>query len=85
MTTEVLQSMLYKGAIVTKDVEQVVFDEVHYINDKERGFVWEECIILLPEHISKDIIRHNNVECYNSQLQGVRKLGGDYTKENNIH
>ena len=52
MTTEVLQSMLYRGAMITKDIECVIFDEVHYINDKERGYVWEECIILLPQHIS---------------------------------
>jgi superfamily II RNA helicase len=29
----------------------VIFDEVHYINDKERGHVWEKSILLLPEHV----------------------------------
>jgi superfamily II RNA helicase len=29
----------------------VVFDEVHYINDADRGKVWEETIMLLPAHI----------------------------------
>jgi len=29
----------------------VVFDEVHYINDKERGQVWEKTILMLPPHI----------------------------------
>ena len=29
----------------------VVFDEVHYINDPDRGKVWEETIMLLPAHI----------------------------------
>mgnify|MGYP000285844549 CR=1 FL=1 len=29
----------------------VIFDEVHYINDPERGRVWEETIIMLPLHI----------------------------------
>ena len=29
----------------------VVFDEVHYINDADRGKVWEETIMLLPNHI----------------------------------
>jgi len=29
----------------------VVFDEVHYINDKERGQVWEKTILMLPAHI----------------------------------
>jgi antiviral helicase SKI2 len=29
----------------------VIFDEVHYINDKDRGKVWEETIMMLPLHI----------------------------------
>jgi hypothetical protein len=51
MTTEILRSMLYKGADLIRDIEWVIFDEVHYINDVERGVVWEEVIIMLPEHI----------------------------------
>jgi len=51
MTTEILRSMLYKGADIIRDVEFVIFDEVHYINDSERGVVWEEVIIMLPEHV----------------------------------
>ncbi|VEU23681.1 DEKNAAC104941 [Brettanomyces naardenensis] len=51
MTTEILRSMLYRGADVLRDVEFVVFDEVHYVNDIDRGVVWEEVIIMLPAHI----------------------------------
>jgi antiviral helicase SKI2 len=42
LTTEVLRSMLYRGSDAVRDVEWVVFDEVHYVNDAERGVVWEE-------------------------------------------
>ncbi|KAJ2796962.1 Antiviral helicase ski2, partial [Coemansia guatemalensis] len=52
MTTEVLKNMLYRGADVLRDVEFVVFDECHYVNDLERGVVWEEVIIMLPRHVS---------------------------------
>ena len=52
MTTEILRSMLYRGADLIRDVEFVIFDEVHYVNDLERGVVWEEVIIMLPEHVS---------------------------------
>lgn len=52
MTTEILRSMLYRGADLIRDVEFVVFDEVHYLNDAERGVVWEEVIIMLPDHIN---------------------------------
>ena len=50
MTTEILRSMLYNGSDIIRDLEYVIFDEVHYINDRERGVVWEEVIILLPDH-----------------------------------
>ncbi|XP_045502663.1 helicase SKI2W [Colias croceus] len=52
MTTEILRSMLYCGSDVTRDLEFVIFDEVHYINNAERGYVWEEVLILLPAHVS---------------------------------
>jgi antiviral helicase SKI2 len=51
MTTEILRSMLYRGADLIRDVEFVVFDEVHYVNDIDRGVVWEEVIIMLPDHV----------------------------------
>nr|XP_053634400.1 exosome RNA helicase MTR4-like [Cherax quadricarinatus] len=48
MTTEILRSMLYRGSEVTREAGWVIFDEIHYMRDKERGYVWEETIILLP-------------------------------------
>lgn len=43
--------MLYRGSEVMREVAWVVFDEVHYMRDKERGVVWEETIILLPHPV----------------------------------
>lgn len=40
--------MLYRGSEIMREVGWVVFDEIHYMRDKERGVVWEETIILLP-------------------------------------
>lgn len=40
MTTEILRSMLYKGADLIRDVEFVIFDEVHYVNDAEVRALW---------------------------------------------
>lgn len=51
MTTEILRSMLYNTSEKIRDLEFVVFDEVHYINDPERGHVWEEVLILLPPQV----------------------------------
>jgi superfamily II RNA helicase len=33
------------------DLECVVMDEVHFVNDLDRGKVWEETIMMLPKHI----------------------------------
>lgn len=56
MTTEVFRNMLYGtnfGAVADnlKDVKYVVLDEVHYMNDEQRGTVWEESIIYCPTNI----------------------------------
>jgi ATP-dependent RNA helicase DOB1 len=51
MTTEILRSMLYRGSEVIREVAWVIYDEVHYMRDKERGVVWEESIILLPHKV----------------------------------
>lgn len=51
MTTEILRSMLYRGSEVMREVAWVIYDEVHYMRDKERGTVWEESIILLPQKV----------------------------------
>ena len=51
MTTEILRSMLYRGSEVVREVKWVVYDEIHYMRDKERGVVWEESIVMLPNTV----------------------------------
>ncbi|KAL0241140.1 hypothetical protein GEMRC1_006375 [Eukaryota sp. GEM-RC1] len=51
MTTEILRNLLYRGADIIRDTQFVIFDECHYLNDPERGVVWEECLILLPKTV----------------------------------
>ncbi|MBV9595808.1 MAG: DEAD/DEAH box helicase, partial [Chloroflexi bacterium] len=50
MTTEVLRNMLVTGSTLD-DVGAIVFDEVHYMGDTERGTAWEESILLAPKSI----------------------------------
>jgi superfamily II RNA helicase len=50
-TTEIIRNYLVKNKSFFEDVGCVVFDEVHYINDPDRGTVWEESIALMPEGI----------------------------------
>lgn len=56
MTTEVFRNMLYGTILgdVSKNLHNVAFvilDECHYMNDAERGTVWEESIIYAPKDI----------------------------------
>jgi len=62
MTTEILRNLLFKQNSTTRDIgvtselsceelDAVIFDECHYINDKDRGHVWEEVMILLPPEV----------------------------------
>ena len=56
MTTEIFRNMLYGtpiGQVGTSltDVEAVVLDECHYMNDRQRGTVWEESIIYCPREV----------------------------------
>jgi len=51
MTTEVLRNMMYAGSPDLADLGVVVLDEVHYLQDRARGAVWEEIIIHLDQAI----------------------------------
>lgn len=51
MTTEILRNMLYLGSDTVRSCKFVIFDEVHYMRNKERGVVWEETIIMLPDKV----------------------------------
>ncbi|MBW3590652.1 MAG: DEAD/DEAH box helicase, partial [Actinobacteria bacterium] len=48
MTTEVLRNMIYARSEMLRGLRFVVLDEVHYLQDRYRGAVWEEVIIHLP-------------------------------------
>jgi superfamily II RNA helicase len=51
MTTEIFRNTIFENPKSLDDVETVVFDEIHYMDDPERGTVWEESIIFAPPHI----------------------------------
>ncbi len=51
MTTEVLRNMVYAESDRVESVGIVVLDEVHYLQDRTRGAVWEEVIIHCPNHV----------------------------------
>ena len=74
MTTEVLRNMLYAGSRTLLGLGFVVMDEVHYLADRDRGAVWEEIIIHLPESVALVSLSAtvSNAEEFGEWLQTVR-------------
>lgn len=52
MTTEIFRNTIFDDIQRLNDIHYVIFDEIHYIDDIERGTVWEESIIFAPQHIN---------------------------------
>ncbi len=51
MTTEIFRNTILDCPYRLDSKFWVIFDEIHYIDDLERGTVWEESIIMLPKHM----------------------------------
>ncbi|MEM9801928.1 MAG: DEAD/DEAH box helicase [Planctomycetota bacterium] len=68
MTTEILRNAIFDNPRLLDDVAYVVFDEVHYLDDRERGTVWEESLIFLPPAI--------RVIALSATVANVEELGG---------
>jgi len=86
MTTEILRNLLYKeksntneygitAGISLEGLDAVIFDEVHYINDPDRGKVWEETLILLNREINLVLLSATigNAESLAEWLMNIKK------------
>lgn len=49
MTTEIYRNMLISSSKSALKPKLVIFDEIHYLGDYERGTIWEECLLLKPK------------------------------------
>lgn len=67
MTAEILRNLFFKrgtategvgltSAVSLENVAGVVMDEVHYIQDPDRGHVWEETLILCPPELKIQLV-----------------------------
>jgi superfamily II RNA helicase len=84
MTTEIFRNMLYGtpiGEVGTslQNLQAVVLDECHYMNDIQRGTVWEESIIYCPREVqlvalSATIANSEQLTDWISQVHGSTRL-----------
>ncbi|MHC4606013.1 MAG: DEAD/DEAH box helicase [Planctomycetota bacterium] len=51
MTTEIFRNTIFESPRHLDHVSYTIFDEIHFLDDIERGTVWEESIIFAPPHI----------------------------------
>ena len=74
MTTEVLRNMIYESSPTLADLRYVVLDEVHYLQDRYRGAVWEEILIHLPVDVQIVSLSAtiSNAEEFGEWLQTIR-------------
>ena len=90
MTTEILMNALFNKPTANKDsvvntqfkmdidteLAAVVFDEVHYINDVDRGQTWEKTLLMLPAHIQK-IMLSATIDSPEKFAEWCEKCGGE--------
>lgn len=51
MTTEIFRNILQQDMERLQGISHIIFDEIHYLSDEDRGTVWEESIIFMPENM----------------------------------
>jgi len=51
MTTEIFRNAVFEDPKRFDDTDVAIFDEVHYVDDRDRGTVWEESLIFAPPHV----------------------------------
>lgn len=51
MTTEIFRNKILDEPESLKQYSWIIYDEIHYIDNQERGTVWEESLMFLPEHM----------------------------------
>ena len=85
MTTEIFRNTIFDDTERLQDVSYVIFDEIHYINDIERGTVWEESLIFAPQHIKFVCLSATipNINPFTEWMQSVRDIDIEIVEELN--
>jgi len=68
MTTEIFRNKILDEPQSLEKYSWVIFDEVHYIDNPERGTVWEESLMLLPGHMK--------ILCLSATIPNINQLAG---------
>ncbi len=85
MTTEIFRNKLLEKESGLDDYSWIIFDEIHYLDDYERGTVWEESLIFLPEHMEMLALSATipNIDEFAQWIRSVHKKPIKIVKEDN--
>jgi superfamily II RNA helicase len=68
MTTEIFRNAVFEDPERFRDTDFAIFDEVHFLDDVDRGTVWEESLIFAPEHV--------RFVCLSATIANLLEFGG---------
>lgn len=85
MTTEIFRNKILEEKSSLENYSWIIFDEVHYLDDYERGSVWEESLIFLPHHMKMLALSATipNIDEISSWLHSIHKIPLKIVKESN--
>lgn len=83
MTTEIFRNKILEEKSSLENYSWIIFDEIHYLDDYERGTVWEESLIFLPRHMKMLALSATipNIDELSLWLQSIHKMPLKIVKE----
>ncbi|MFA4992188.1 MAG: DEAD/DEAH box helicase, partial [Candidatus Omnitrophota bacterium] len=83
MTTEIFRNKVLEERSSLEDYSWIIFDEIHYLDDYERGSVWEESLIFLPPKMKMLGLSATipNIQEFTDWLQYIHKIPLKIVKE----
>ena len=84
MTTEIFRNRVLEENANLRDYAWIIFDEIHYLDDYERGTVWEESLIFLPPNMKMLALSATipNIDEFAKWLELIHKKPLKTVKEN---
>ena len=85
MTTEIFRNKVLSSPSELDEYSWIIFDEIHYIDNYERGTVWEESLMFLPKHMKMLALSATipNIDEFASWIQDTHQKTVKVIKEDN--
>jgi len=83
MTTEIFRNKVLAEETNLDEYSWIIFDEIHYLDDYERGTVWEESLIFLPPKMKMLALSATipNIDEFSKWLEAIHKKPLKIVKE----